>query len=411
MQSKLIVDFKKENNCFHTSSVVSPCVIAKGDSAASSHYWRQEDAQCLEKIQNFAGPSVLLPNRETITANQKGQLPLSSALSTRAQTAMILPQLKSASLISIGQLCDDECDVLLNKQHLIAIKDKKVILTGVRNPYDKLWDIPVQKHTIASQNFCMPNIHPAIYQKRQKETAVDNNPLPRCKPKKENLLQEINQCNELIDHIILDNFLQKERKKTDATYCKTNLTPENPSLAVIINKKRTHAELVQYLHAACFSPVKSTFEQAIKKNFFKTWPGLTPKLVTKYLHTPIATTQGHLHQERQKLQSTKSPSLSDTSTSKIREHLKKLRAKKKKGETLEDVLKRELLEHNFPTPDEPNVKTKEVIYAIIDKKEISTAYTDLTGRFPLRSSRGNQYILVGYHYDGNCMLIQSITDN
>ena len=26
---------------------------------------------------------------------------------------------------------------------------------------------------------------------------------------------------------------------------------------------------------------------------------------------------------------------------------------------------------------------------------------DLTGRFPKRPSRGNEYILVGYHYDGN----------
>ena len=144
MKSKINVEFK-ENNYFNTSSVVSPCIIAKGDSAASSHYWRKEDAQCLENVQHFAGPSVLLPNQETIQANQRGQLPLSPALSPQAQMTMILLQLKSALLISIGQLCDDECDVLLNKHHLIAMKDKKVILTGVRNPYDKLWDIPVQK--------------------------------------------------------------------------------------------------------------------------------------------------------------------------------------------------------------------------------------------------------------------------
>ena len=121
MKSKINVEFK-ENNCFHTSYVVSPWIIAKGDSVASSYYWRQQDAQCLDNVQNFAGPSVLLPNQETIQANQRGQLPLSPALSPQAQTAMILPQLKSASLISIGQLCDDECDVLLNKHHLIVMK-------------------------------------------------------------------------------------------------------------------------------------------------------------------------------------------------------------------------------------------------------------------------------------------------
>ena len=42
-------------------------------------------------------------------------------------------------------------------------------------------------------------------------------------------------------------------------------------------------------------------------------------------------------------------------------------------------------------------------YMLIDRKELSTAYTDLTGRFPVRSSRGNQYILIGYHYDANCI--------
>jgi len=26
------------------------------------------------------------------------------------------------------------------------------------------------------------------------------------------------------------------------------------------------------------------------------------------------------------------------------------------------------------------------------------------GRFPKKSSRGNEYILVGYHYYGNCIL-------
>ena len=87
-----------------------------------------------------------------------------------------------------------------------------------------------------------------------------------------------------------------------------------------------------------------------------------------------------------------------------------LRAKQKKGEPLEEVLKRELLQDQFPTPDQPNVKTQHVIYVIIDKNTISTAYTDLTGRFPMRSSMGNQYILVGYHYDGNCILGHAVKD-
>ena len=34
----------------------------------------------------------------------------------------------------------------------------------------------------------------------------------------------------------------------------------------------------------------------------------------------------------------------------------------------------------------------------------------MTGRSPQRSSRGNEYILVGYHYDGNAILAQPTKD-
>ena len=48
----------------------------------------------------------------------------------------------------------------------------------------------------------------------------------------------------------------------------------------------------------------------------------------------------------------------------------------------------------------PIRKTHEIVHAIVDFKD-SVAYGDLTGKFPYRSSRGNQYILVTYHYDAN----------
>ena len=31
-------------------------------------------------------------------------------------------------------------------------------------------------------------------------------------------------------------------------------------------------------------------------------------------------------------------------------------------------------------------------------------FIDLTGRFPYKSSRGNEYILIAYHYDSNAIL-------
>ena len=79
------------------------------------------------------GPSVLLPNIESIQPTNQGQLPISTNLQYNAQTLMILPQLKIVSLISIGQLCDDDCYLLLNKKKLYDSKESELTLEGNRN--------------------------------------------------------------------------------------------------------------------------------------------------------------------------------------------------------------------------------------------------------------------------------------
>ena len=56
-------------------------------------------------------------------------------------------------------------------------------------------------------------------------------------------------------------YMYKQTRKDASQYAP--ITLQSPSMAVIIQKKKTHTELAQYLHAACFSPVKSTFEKAI----------------------------------------------------------------------------------------------------------------------------------------------------
>ena len=61
-----------------------------------------------------------------------------------------------------------------------------------------------------------------------------------------------------------------------------------------------------------------------------------------------------------------------------------------------------------PEPPAPNMKSNDVAYIVIDKKELSTAYHDLTGRFPIRSRSGNEYIIIAYHYDANCIIAHPI---
>ena len=160
-----------------------------------------------------------------ITADRKGQLQLSDELSATAQTAMILPHLKSASLISIGQLCDDNCDVLLNKTKLIAIKNNKIILQGIRNPFDNLWDIPVKKQHISPQNYQTPAIHPAIYPQRiTKKSSPKMNHTTKVHPNKSIFREELRNFQELTDHNILDCILHNQTVNPNATeYCKESL--------------------------------------------------------------------------------------------------------------------------------------------------------------------------------------------
>ena len=318
---------------------------------------------------------------------------------------MILPGLKSASLISIGQLCDDDCDVLLNKTKLVAIKDNKIILKGTRNYSDGLWDIPIYKRRISEQNYPDPSIHPGIYATNKLELAnslrVHHSKITPTSNRHRRLPRHMRYYDQLlqdnIDYISIDKQVRQDKK----TYIPVTIT--SPSMSVIIHKKKTHTDLVKYLHAAAFSPVKSTFQKAIQNNHFKSWPGLTPTIL-KHLPTSVNTVQGHIRQEQQNLQSTKLTSLPPEHLRTIKKRFERLKEKKKPGQTITDVLHEELDEDSFPPSPTPNIKTNDVAYMVIDKNELSTAYTDLTGRFPCKSSSGNEYLLVAYHYDANCII-------
>ena len=99
---------------------------------------KDEDTNILFDIQTYAGPLVTLPNVKNIYATQQGNLPLSNKLSKKAKIVTILPELRSSSLLSLGQLYDGDCDILLNKKQMYVIKDKELILQGTRKKLDGL---------------------------------------------------------------------------------------------------------------------------------------------------------------------------------------------------------------------------------------------------------------------------------
>ena len=296
-------------------------------------------------------------------------------LSSKAKQALVLPHLKSSSLISLGQLCDDNCNISLDKKDMLVYKDKKLIMRGYRNKSDGLWDIPI-KSTIHLDNVVHPKPKGNIYKTNTKQypippflstlsASILSNITKLPKKRNNNINSFLSALNPIIDDNHFDNIISETTKNE----YKAN---------VILRKRQPKVTLAKYLHATCLSPVQSTFIKAIKNNQFISWPGLTPDLIQRNLPKVIATIQGHQKSERKGLQSTKNIIQEE-------EHI-----------TEEDDY--------FPTPPTPNIRQNHVCYTIIEPDTTPTAFIDLTGKFPKRSSRGHQYIMVGYHYDGNCIL-------
>jgi hypothetical protein len=122
--------------------------------------------------------------------------------------------------------------------------------------------------------------------------------------------------------------------------------------------------LVHYLHKAMFSPTKSALLRAVKDGHLITWPGLTEDAIHKHLKLTPATAMGHMNQRRQNIRSTSKTPIADA-----------------------------------PTSDtDLGTKTHLVYAVLVDQGQL---YTDLMGKFPVRSSKGNSYVMVCYVYDCN----------
>jgi hypothetical protein len=122
--------------------------------------------------------------------------------------------------------------------------------------------------------------------------------------------------------------------------------------------------LVHYLHKALFSPTKSEMLQAVKDGHLITWPGLTKDAINKHLKLTPATAMGHMNQRRQNIRSTPKAPI------------------EKKTTPYTDL----------------GTKTHLVYAVIVDQGQ---RYTDLTGKFPMRSSKVNSYVMVCCVYDCN----------
>jgi hypothetical protein len=148
--------------------------------------------------------------------------------------------------------------------------------------------------------------------------------------------------------------------------CRINLKQTNnhipEPIANNMYELRSTGALVHYLHKALFSPTKSAMLQAVKDGHLITWPGLTEDAINKHLKLTPAMAMGHMNQRRQNIRSTSKAPIDQQ-----------------------------------PTPDtDLGTRTHLVYAAVVAQGQL---YTDLTGKFPVQSRKGNSYVMVCYIYD------------
>ena len=86
-----------------------------GYSGASIHFMREEDQHCLKNIVNETGPMIIMTDMGKLQASKHGSLPLPSILPPIETISTIVQVLKSSSIFSLGQLCEDGCNVIFTQ--------------------------------------------------------------------------------------------------------------------------------------------------------------------------------------------------------------------------------------------------------------------------------------------------------
>jgi len=146
---------------------------------------------------------------------------------------------------------------------------------------------------------------------------------------------------------------------------------------------KTQPELVQYCHAVAGFPTKPVWIKAIKNNQNASWPGLTVDVVARHYPDSEETPKGHSRKAPSCQRSTEVTTLA-----------------------LDDSDDAFGI-NNIKAP-RPIKKECTVFHRVLDVNEgaAQKIYTDQLGRFPKKSSRGNQYIMVLTKVDSDAILVE-----
>jgi hypothetical protein len=90
--------------------------------------------------------SIRNPNGAVMHSTHEAELDI-AALPPHARHVHIVPALSSASLLSMGQLCDAGCKIAFDATDVTVYHNGNIVLTGKRTPATRLWTIDLNNST------------------------------------------------------------------------------------------------------------------------------------------------------------------------------------------------------------------------------------------------------------------------
>jgi hypothetical protein len=101
-------------------------------------------APCSDKQAAHVPFNVNMPNGMTIQSSHTCNVLLTD-LPHQARQAHILPGLVHSSLISVGQLCDNECSVTFTQDQVTVSRNRKEVMYGSQDPESRLWRVNLKQ--------------------------------------------------------------------------------------------------------------------------------------------------------------------------------------------------------------------------------------------------------------------------
>jgi hypothetical protein len=205
------------------------------DTGSTAHFF--QDLPVQNRRISSSPIAIRNPNGSAVHSTHEGEIHI-PGLPASARTVHLAPDLKSHSLLSIGQLCDAGCVVSFASETVTVRHDEdNIILQGERTPATNFWHVPIPDAPIATANATVGSASPAelvafahslLFSpalSAPPATALDNGCLPNFSGLSSRTLRNLPPNSAAVIKGHLDQSLKNQRS-TKATTIAPDLEPE-----------------------------------------------------------------------------------------------------------------------------------------------------------------------------------------